>query len=90
MMADKNWELSALDASNTFVGKCGMMGNTYFDSYLKSDSIYNLSSQSDKADLLNAAATHYQLLIASKQSLYLVGPILAYLKYLRPSDNNGT
>jgi hypothetical protein len=90
MMADKNWELSALDASNTFVGKCGMMGNTYFDSYLKSDSIYNLSSQSDKADLLNAAATHYQLLITSKQSLYLVGPILAYLKYLRPSDNNGT
>lgn len=89
-MADKDWELSALDASNAFIPVAAMMGNSYYNTYeLPFGNINYFASLADKTFLLNTATAHYLTLLQSKGILHLAGPVMAYLKYVNPNDRNG-
>ena len=90
MMADKNWDLSMLDTSNTFIPIAAMMGNSYYNTYeLPGANITLYASYADKTNLINYAIAHYINMAVNKGTLHLAGPVLAYLKYLNPFDQNG-
>jgi hypothetical protein len=89
LMANKNWELSALDTSNAFIPIIAMIGNNYYDSYENPfGNINSYANQADKTALINAAINNCLALIKVNSAINLVGPVLAYLNYLY--QNNGT
>jgi hypothetical protein len=88
MMANKNWELSALDASNAFILKSPEMGNSYFEIYEKPKCLSALAALPDKTELLDAGLSHYRNLILLG-GIHYMAPMIAYLKYVKNGDKNG-
>lgn len=88
MMADKNWELSALDASNAFILKAPEMGNSYFEIYEKPKCVSALAALPDKTELLDTGLNHYRNLILLG-GIHYMAPMIAYLKYVKNGDKNG-